>query len=133
MAMDAVLEKWAESATDYFKTGLGLNGTFARQSARLFILLYSSGLAPKITSGFRDPQKQIAMQRAWDQGNRSGLRARPASISKHTVTDWLRRPDAKAIDIKSNDEKKAAQLAQSIGLGSGLFFASPDPGHYYAI
>jgi len=131
--MNADLEKWAQSATDYFKTGLGLDGTFARQAARLFILLYSAGLAPKITSGFRDPQKQKELQRQWDLGNRSGLRARPASISKHTVTDWLRRPSATAIDIKSNDEKKASKLAQSIGIGSGLNFASPDPGHYYAI
>lgn len=131
--MSPEMENWALNATNYFKDGLGLDGGFARQTARLFILLYKHGLNPQITSGFRDPGKQKRMQQLWDAGQRAGLRARPASISKHTETNWIGKPAAKAVDMKANDEKLAAKLAQSIGIGSGLFFASPDPGHYYAI
>lgn len=125
-------ENWAEDATDYFKSAFGLAGGFARQSARLYILLHQNGLEPRITSGFRDPAKQKRMRDLWDAGQRAGLRARPATYSKHIITNWIGQPAATAIDIVSNDEQKAARLAQTLGLGIGLYFGTPDPGHYFA-
>ena len=73
------------------------------------------------------------MRARWDAGDRAGLRARPAADSLHTATDWLGRAAARAIDMPSSDEARAARIATTIGgIGAGLYFRSPDPGHYYA-
>jgi hypothetical protein len=98
----------------------------------LYAALWEAGLQPRITSLFRDPNHQKAMQHAWDSGNRAGLRARPADpdTSRHCRTGWFSEPQAEAIDIVSNDETKAAKIAQEIGLQAGQFFTKPDPGHF---
>jgi len=126
-------EKWARGAAPYFRESYGLESGFALSVARLYVALWGLGLNPRVTSGFRDPAKQKAMRARWDAGDRAGLRARPAADSLHNHTDWLGRPAARAVDMTSSDEARAAKVATQIGgIGAGLYFRSPDPGHYYA-
>lgn len=131
--MDAAYENWAKSATGYFRESLGLNGAFALQAARLYIALWAAGLSPRIASGFRDPAKQRELQARWDAGDRTGLRVRPATNSAHSTTTFIGAPAATAIDMPSSDEQRAATIAKSLGLGAGLAFSTPDPGHYYLL
>jgi len=118
------LGDWPSRAAAYFVSTWGLKPSFAARVAVLYGMLWLAGLNPRITSGFRDPQKQKAMQEAWDRGDRAGLRARPASSSTHT--------ERLGIDIVSSNEKMAADIAQAIGLRAGYYFTTPDPGHYDA-
>lgn len=131
--MDAAYENWAKSASTYFAQGYGLNGAFALAVARLYISLWAAGLSPRITSGFRDPAKQREMQARWDAGDRAGLRVRPATTSAHSTTSFIGAPAATAIDMPCTDEKRGAAIAKSLGLGAGLAFSTPDPGHYYLL
>jgi hypothetical protein len=75
------------------------------------------------------------MRAAWDRGDRSGLRTRPAdpSQSDHCKTTFLGSPASGAVDMVSSDEARAAQLAKSLGIGAGYNFANRDPGHYYTL
>lgn len=131
--LPATFENWAQSAAPYFKVTYGLDGKFSLAAARLYVVLWSRGLNPQITSGFRDPSKQKEMQARWDAGDRQGLRVRPATTSKHSVTTFFGHPAATAIDMKSSNEKMAAEIASSLGgIGAGLYFRDSDPGHYYA-
>lgn len=126
-------ETWAKEATSWFKEALGLDPNFSLSVARLYIALWSMGLNPQVKSGFRDPRYQASLQARWDQGDRSGLRARPASTSLHTITTFLGLPAAKAVDIVSLDESLAARVATQLGgIGAGIYFSKSDPGHYYA-
>lgn len=93
--------------------------------------LTAGGLGPRVTSGWRDPDHQRALQARWDAGDRAGLRARPASDSLHTKTDWIGDPAARAVDIATSDDTRAAQIASALGIGAGLYFTHPDPGHFY--
>lgn len=73
------------------------------------------------------------MRDRWDAGDRAGLRARPAVESQHTKTAFLGSPAATAVDMVSSNEAKAAEIASRLGgIGAGLYFRNPDPGHYYA-
>lgn len=131
--LEQIYEDWAKTAKNYFQDTWGLEGAFALQAARLYVALWLSGLAPRITSGFRDPSKQRALQARWDAGDRSGIRVRPATTSKHSTTTFSGNPAATAIDMPCNDEKLAARIAQSLGIGAGESFTVPDPGHYYKL
>jgi len=122
--------EWVKNAAIYLEKTWGIDSTAASKFALLLAYLYQYGLNPQITSGFRDPAKQKAMQAAWDRGDRQGLRARPATNSDHTVTSWLGGGASKAIDIKTRDEVLAGRIAQALGLTAGIFWATPDPGHY---
>lgn len=126
-------ENWARAAAPYFGGTYGLASDFALSVSRLYIVFWGAGLNPRVTSGFRDPAKQKAMQARWDAGDRAGLRARPASQSAHTVTGFLGRPAARAIDMVTSDETLAASLSTRLGVGAGLYFDKSDPGHYYAL
>jgi len=125
-------EKWASQAAEYFQSEWGLDPTFAVKAALLYLALHFAGLAPRITSGFRDPEKQRAMRAAWDRGDRVGLRARPAdpATSAHCQTSWSGSPASLAIDMPSTNEALAAQIASALGLKAGYYFNPPDPGHY---
>jgi len=128
------MQEWLKSAEKYLIDTWGIDSTVAGKFAMLWAYLYQYGLAPRITSGFRDPAKQKAMQAAWDRGERQGLRARPATSSDHTVekSGFLSsKPAARAIDIVSSDERRAAAIARALGIGAGLDFSTPDPGHYF--
>lgn len=126
-------ENWARSAAPYFRESYGLEGNFALSVARLYVALWGNGLDPVITSGYRDGSRQVELQRLWDRGDRAGLRARPATSSLHSVTGFWGGPAARAVDMMSRDDRRAAVIASRLGgIGAGLYFQQSDPGHYYA-
>lgn len=121
-----------EQAAAYLVATYGLDKTFAGKMAIVLAYAIAEGLAPRITSGFRDPSHQEAMQRAWDAGQRAGLRVRPATDSKHSHKSFFS-PAALAVDIPTNNDRRMAQIAQAVGVGIGASFHTPDPGHYYEV
>jgi hypothetical protein len=108
----------------------GLNPAFAEKIFVLIGALEANKLNPVITSGFRDPFKQAAMRARWDSGDRVGLRARPALDSLHIVVDGGH-ASAQAVDIKTNNDQRAAEIAAALGIGAGFYFKVSDPGHFY--
>lgn len=132
MALKPELEAWANAAKGYFANG-GANPKFALQIARLYIGLWDAGLQPRVSSLYRDPSHNKALQARYDSGDRAGFNARPATNSKHSTQDWLGRPSAEAIDMPSNDPVRAAKIARELGIGAGLGFSQPDPHHYYLL
>jgi len=126
-------EKWAQAATAYFSQGAGLDPKFALQAARLYIALWAAGLNPRISRGWSDPAHQKALQARWDAGDRAGLRVRPATTSKHTVTTFSGARAATAIDMPCSNDEKAAAIAGNLKIGAGWTFKDRDPGHYYLI
>jgi hypothetical protein len=128
------VDAWLRQAENYLVQTWGIAPDVAKKFALLWAYLYQYGLNPRITSGFRDPAKQRALQAAWDRGERQGLRARPATSSDHTLESQgflTTKPASRAIDIVSTDESKAAAIARALGIGAGLDFKTPDPGHYF--
>jgi hypothetical protein len=95
--------------------------------------MHQYGLSPRVTSAFRDPSHQKAMQAAWDRGDRAGLRRRPATNSKHSNESWGR-PAALAVDIVTSNDDMGARIARALAIGAGADFGGSeyDPGHYYA-
>jgi len=133
--VEAQFEQWAVSAGPYFQRSLGLTSAFAVPAARLYIALWAAGLNPRISRGWSDPSHQAALRAAWDRGDRSGLRVRPAdpANSLHCKSTFLGSPDAKAVDMPCSDDAKGASIARSLGIGAGIAFSTPDPGHYYLL
>lgn len=123
---------WMEQATAYLVDTFKLDKTFAGKVAIALAYATAEGLAPRITSGWRDPAKQEAMQKRWDAGDRAGLRVRPATDSKHSHKSFFS-PAALAVDIPTNNDRRMAQIATAVGLGAGASFHTPDPGHYYEL
>lgn len=121
---------WANSAKSYFKRA-GAASDASYDFALLYGLAYAYGLSPRITSIWRDPARQKKLQERWDRGDRAGLRARPATNSKHTKTNFWGRPASEAMDMPTNNDKRTAQLARELGMGAGQFFKRVDPGHYF--
>jgi len=130
--MTPEMEGWARDFSTAFKTHLGLAARFALPCARLYIALWVAGLNPRITSGYRDGRVQAALRARWDAGDRQGIRVRPASTSKHSTTAGGH-PASEAVDMPCDDDRKAALIAGQLGIGSGLSFSVPDPGHYYLL
>lgn len=131
MILPGAWYQWAENVAHYFED-MGLDSDFAEDAALVWGLAHAYGLNPRITSTWRDPEKQKAMQERWDRGDRAGLRARPATNSKHTNTNWLGQPASKAMDmVTSNDSQMAAIARDLTGAAAGQYFNTPDPGHYY--
>lgn len=122
--------RWPKDAASYFAETFGLDSDFALRVAMLYLALYAAGLNPRITSGYRDGAKQDAMRKAWDAGQRQGLRARPAKDSLHTIKSWLGKPGAKAVDIVTTNDRLAADIGQALGLRAGYYFTARDPGHF---
>lgn len=131
--LPSAYEAWATQAAPYFRSQLGLTPAFSLQAARLYVALWGAGLSPRIARGWSDPSHQRELQARWDRGDRAGLRVRPATNSKHALTDWLGAPAAQAIDMPTIDDGRAAVIARDLRIGAGLSFSDPDPGHYYAI
>lgn len=130
MTPNQQVEAWAKKAASWFERN-GATPKAALQFARLYGYAAVQGLKPRPTSIFRDPAKQKAMQAAWDAGNRTGLRARPASSSLHTETGFLGKPASRALDMPGGNDRAVASIARSLGLGTGESFKSPDHGHYF--
>jgi len=126
----AYVGSWPREAASYFRDTWGIDSDYAQKFALLYVLLFLAGLNPRITSGFRDPSRQLELQRQWDAGNRAGLRTRPATSSTHSAVGWLKSPASKGIDIVSTNEKLAGDIARAIGLRAGYYFTAKDPGHY---
>jgi len=129
--VDLALENWASAAAPHFEK-LGAAKEAAKKFALLYVTAHVKGLQPRITSIFRDPSKQRAMQEAWDRGDRQGLRARPATDSQHTRTGFFGGGASMAMDMPTRDDAAIVRLAREIGLRAGATFSKPDPGHYYA-
>ncbi len=132
MGVSPELENWVQQATPWFRNA-GASENAAPKFARAYAATWAAGLQPRIASIFRDPAHQRALQARWDRGDHTGLRARPADpdTSKHSRTGFFGRPASEAIDMPTLDDKRAAQIARSVGLGTGESFRQPDPGHYY--
>lgn len=126
---------WPEAASAWFASQYGLDPAFAVRVALLYLACHMAGLRPRVTSGFRDPDKQQAMRNAWDRGNRAGLIVRPADPKKsaHCQKTWLGKPGAKGIDMPTSNDKLAADIGLAIGLRAGYYFTTPDPGHFDAL
>lgn len=129
--LPAEWEKWARDAAPYFARVQGLAGSFALDAARLYIALWGRGLAPRIARGWSDPAHQKELQRRWDSGNRAGLRVRPATTSKHSITSFSGGPSSQAIDMPCRDDQAGAAVAAQLGIGAGWNFSDRDPGHYF--
>lgn len=128
------MAEWLKSAEKYLVDQWGVDSTVAGKFALLLAYFFQYGLNPRITSGFRDPAKQKALQAAWDRGDRQGLRARPADNSDHSATrsGFLgAKAASRAIDITTSNDARAAAIARALGIGAGADFKSPDPGHYF--
>jgi len=123
------LDAWLKSAAQYLIDVWGLDPSFADSVALFLAYLYSYSLHPVITSGFRDPQKQAELLRRWEEGD-PGIVVKPAKISKHGNTR-LGRPASLAVDISTNNHQVAAQIAEALGISSGIRFKTPDPVHFY--
>lgn len=124
------MEEWLRRTAEFLRDNHGLAGSFSDRVALFLAYCYQYGLSPSVTSGFRDPKHQEELRRRWDRGDRTGLRVRPAATSDHSSTSWGR-PAARAVDITTSNDAKAAQIARALGLGAGLDFKIKDPGHYF--
>lgn len=131
IALPRAWDDWADQAADWFRKQ-GAASDAAKPFALLYGLASAYGYSPRITSIFRDPEKQRRMRERWDAGDRSGLRARPAVNSKHIETDWLGRPASEAMDMVTTNDQAVARIATEwLDMGAGQFFNTPDPGHYF--
>lgn len=130
--LKSYLGNWPEKAKEYFRETWGLDPIIAFQVGLLYAALHFAGLAPKITSGFRDPKKQRDMRAAWDRGERQGLRVRPADpdTSRHCRTTLGGSPASQAVDMPCSNDALAAQIGKALGLRAGYYFTPSDPGHF---
>lgn len=129
------IQEWIDAATDYFVDTWGLNEALALKISQLYLWGLQSGFPMKVTSGWRDPEKQRAMQERWDRGDRAGLAARPATNSKHSTTGFFGDPDAMAVDLYAGSDQNLRILgswAQNyLGLKWGGTFRNADLVHFY--
>lgn len=130
MSYGAQIDKWLKDMSFHLKESWGLDDTFAAKVALFYLYCAQYGLSPKLTSGYRSPEKQQQLTARYNAGDKSVV-VKPATNSKHSTTDWLGKPAARAIDISTNNKTVAAQIAKSIGIGAGYFYKTPDPVHFY--
>jgi len=121
------MDEWV----DYLVSDWGLNRAFA---AKIYACLYNwyvYGYNFTITSGFRDPEKQLDLLKRWNSGDRRGLAAKPAKNSKHSVTSWGF-PSALAIDIVLDRyDRDTKYIANYFDVKWGGDFRHPDVVHWY--
>jgi len=116
------LQSWLNEAAKYFQNTWGVDAQSAQKFALLYAYLASYGLNPRPTSGYRSQKDQDALRARWDKGDRSGLKFQPAKKSQHT--------SRRAMDIVTNNEGLAAQIAKALGMRAGYDFG--DPVHFEA-
>jgi hypothetical protein len=122
--LDNATKKWIKEATKYFTSSWGLDESFAEKIALFYLYLSSYGLNPRITSGFRSPEKQEELKRRFAAGDPS-IRYKPAEKSQHMAQGLFGKPAALAVDIATSNEAQAAQIAKALGLKAGYFFNDP--------
>jgi hypothetical protein len=125
------MDEWLKNVENILVDSYGLARDFAGDASRLLAYLFQYGLNPRITRGWSSPEHQKELQARWDRGDRAGLRVRPASSSEHTAESWGQ-PAARAIDIVTDNDVTAAQIARALKIGTGMDFKTPDAGHFFA-
>ena len=126
------IDKWLLGAAEQLTKQWGLSEMFADRVALLYLYLFSYGLSPRITSGYRSPEKQAELTARYNSGDASVV-VKPATNSKHSTIDWIGNPAATAIDIVTNNPAAAAQIAQYLNIGAGYYYKTPDPVHFYEV
>ena len=126
-------EIWLNEIYNWLIQEWGLEKNFAARVALLLLYFSYFGLSWRVTSGFRDPRRQRELQKAWDRGDRTGLVTRPATNSLHSTTSFLGKPAAVAVDISTNDDNFAGEIAAFLKIGWGGNFRSYDPVHFYQL
>jgi len=130
----AIYQNWLKNAKNTLIDQWGLNSALAEQISVFLLYVTYYNLPYWITSGFRHPKYQAALRKRWDEGDRSGLRYRPALKSKHSEMIDPFTPGAAAIDIASDSDENEdilGGLAPYFGLKWGGLFRTPDKVHYY--
>lgn len=129
------VQYWLDQAAEYFEEQWGLNSSLAMKISQLYLWGLLSGFPMSVTSGWRDPEKQRALQERWDRGDRSGLAARPATNSKHSTTTFFGSPDAMAVDLYAGNQQNLRTLGywaeEFLGLNWGGSFKNADLVHFY--
>jgi hypothetical protein len=80
---------------------------------------------PDIVSGYRSPERQRVLRQRWDRGDRTGIVARPACRSWHTI--------GRAIDVQNNRPQWLdvyGYYMRALGARWGKDFNNPDPNHF---
>jgi LAS superfamily LD-carboxypeptidase LdcB len=124
------VEKWIDAMSTYLQKNWGIDSSFAKDVAKMFLYFTQYGLSPTITSGYRSRENQAALQQRYAAGDRS-IVVKPAENSKHSTTDFLGYPAATAIDISTSNPNTAAAIATALGIGAGLYFTVPDRVHFF--
>lgn len=123
-------EQWQDQAAKTLQNQWGLDKSFSLLVALFYAYLVYYSLSPKITSGFRSPDKQAELLQRYEAGDPS-IVYKPAANSKHMVTKWGK-PASLAVDISTNNPALAAQIAVAVGIKAGYHYHNPDPVHFYA-
>lgn len=123
-------EQWQEQTAKALQNQWGLDKSFSLLVALFYAYLVYYSLSPKITSGFRSPDKQAELLQRYEAGDPS-IVYKPAANSKHMVTKWGK-PASLAVDISTSNPALAAQIANAVGIRAGYHFNNPDPVHFYA-
>lgn len=124
------IDEWLAQTKQTLIKGWGLDKSFADLAALFLGYLFMYNLSPRITSGWRSPQKQADLLSRYEAGDPS-IVYKPATNSKHMVTKWGQ-PASLAIDITTSNPALAADIATAIGMKAGYHFRTPDPVHFYA-
>lgn len=87
-------------------------------------LLNIGGEYMEITSGYRDPARQLQLQNRWDSGDRAGLTSRPATYSWHM--------QGRAVDVqwKSPSIEVFIRLLKQWDVRWGGDFKRPSKNHF---
>jgi len=86
------------------------------------------GYRPQIVSGDRSPEHQQQLLDRWNNGDRQGLRVKPASPlnSMHCRGQAVDYDDKRMSDI---DKNVFLQICRNFDLVVGIDFVTPDPVH----
>jgi len=121
---------WMSGVQQYLIDDFGLDWPFADKLAVFMLYLSVYGVNFTIVSGYRSDEKQAALLKRWEEGDREGIAYKPALTSKHSITEWDE-PDSHALDISSPKIQDLGWMAPHFGLKWGGNFRSPDYNHFY--